>query len=151
MPKNIVCDASCLILLNKIERLDVLQKVFGKILITDIIAQEIKISNPDWIKVQNPSSVLQKGLSNLLDAGEASAISLAAELERALLIIDEAKGRKVATRMGIPITGTFGVIIAAKNKGHISTVKPFLERIQATNFRISSHLVRKVLESANEN
>lgn len=151
MPKNIVCDASCLILLNKIERLDVLQKVFGKILITDIIAQEIKISNPDWIKVQNPSSVLQKGLSNLLDPGEASAISLAAELESALLIIDEAKGRKVATRMGIPITGSLGVIIAAKNKGHISTVKPILERIQATNFRISSHLVREVLESVNKN
>jgi len=151
MQKNIVCDASCLILLNRIDQLDLLQKVFGEIWITNIIAREIKIVNPEWMKIRNPSSVLQTGLVNLLDPGEASALSLAAELEDALLIIDEAKGRKVAKRMGIDITGTLGVIITAKNKGYISAVKPLLERIQVTNFRISSDLIRIVLESTNEN
>jgi len=65
------------------------------------------------MKIRNPSSVLQTGLVNLLDPGEASALSLAAELEDTLLIIDEAKGRKVAKRMGIDITGLFRFPLAA--------------------------------------
>jgi predicted nucleic acid-binding protein len=85
-----------------------------------------------------------------LDKGEASAIALASEHENSLLFIDEIKGRKAAKEMGINVTGSLGVLVAAKKKGHIQAVKPLIEKIQKTNFRISEELIERVLENVNE-
>jgi len=150
MPKSIVCDASCLILFNKIGSLDLLHQVFGEILITDIVAKEFGHSIPEWIQVCPPNSILQKGLLNILDAGEASAITLATELKYSLLIIDESKGRKIAKKMGLAITGSLGILIIAKRKGHISSVKAVIERIERTNFRISPKIIQRILQKAGE-
>ena len=85
-----------------------------------------------------------------MDKGEATAISLAAEHENSLLIIDEIKGRKAAKEMGIPVTGSLGVLITAKNKGHLQAIKPIIHKIQKTNFRISKELIERVLDKVNE-
>lgn len=81
MPKNIVCDASCLILLNKINRLELLQRLFGTINITEIISKEFNAQVPQWMVIHKSESALQKGLVNILGAGEASAIALATQLD----------------------------------------------------------------------
>ena len=52
--------------------------------------------------------------------------------------------------MGINITGSLGVLITAKKKGHIQAVKPLIEKIQKTNFRISEELIERVLKKVNE-
>ncbi len=52
--------------------------------------------------------------------------------------------------MGISVTGSLGVLIAAKNKGYIQAVKPLIEKIQKTNFRISEELIERVLDNVNE-
>ena len=85
-----------------------------------------------------------------MDKGEASAIALTSEHENSLLIIDEIKGRKAAKEMGINVTGSLGVLVAAKKIGHIQAVKPLIEKIQKTNFRISEELTERVLEKVNE-
>lgn len=61
--------------------------------------------------------------------GEASAIALAVELKDCLLIVDDLKARKMAEKLNIKFTGTIGVIIDAKEAGHISFIKPILEKI----------------------
>ena len=150
MPNVIVSDTSCLILFYKIGELDLLKKLFGKLHITDSVLKEFNQLIPDWIEIVEPTTNLHQGLSSYLDKGEATAISLAAEHENSLLIIDEIKGRKAAKEMCISVTGSLGVLIAAKNKGHIQTVKPLIEKIQKTNFRISEELIERVLEKVNE-
>jgi len=50
------------------------------------------------------------------------------------LIIDEIKGRKAAKEMEISVTGSLGVLVAAKSKGHIQAVKPLIEKIQKQIF-----------------
>ena len=52
--------------------------------------------------------------------------------------------------MGISVTGSLGVLIAAKTKGHIQTVKPLIGKIQKTNFHISEELIDQVLKKVNE-
>jgi len=52
--------------------------------------------------------------------------------------------------LGISVTGSLGVLIAAKKKGHIQAIKPLIEKIQKTNFRISKELIERVLDKANE-
>jgi predicted nucleic acid-binding protein len=93
---------------------------------------------------------VHKGLSGYLDAGEATSIALASEYEDSLLIIDEIKGRKAAKEMGISVTGSLGVFITAKNKGYLQAVKPVIDKIQKTNFRISKELIDRVLDKVNE-
>lgn len=55
MPVTIVSDTSCLILLDKIGELHLLQKLFGQVAITQIVEVEYGNQLPDWIIVQNPS------------------------------------------------------------------------------------------------
>lgn len=150
MPKIIVADTSCLILFEKIKAFKLLKEVYGQIHITKTVFDEFDQEVPVWIKVVEPDSSMYKGLTTVLDLGEATSISLAAEHENSLLIIDEIKGRKIARKMGIPITGTLGVLVAAKRKGHIKALKPLISKIQQTNFRISEKLIKKILEKVDE-
>lgn len=150
MPGVTVSDTSCLILFYKIGELDILKKLFGKLYITDTVLKEFNQPIPDWIESVHLTTDKYKGLSDYLDAGEATSIALASEYENPLLIIDEIKGRKAAKEMGIPVTGSLGILIAAKKKGYVQTVKPIIEKIQKTNFRISEELIRRVLEKVDE-
>ncbi len=150
MPNVIVSDTSCLILLSKIGELELLEKVFGGIVITEAVKSEFKDPLPKWITTSNPSSNFHKGLEYILDPGEASSIGLAVELKDCLLIIDESKGRKISQELGINITGTLGVLLTAKKKGVITSIKPLVNKINSTNFRLSEDLIHKVLLLANE-
>lgn len=114
MRKIIVSDTSCLIIFYKVGQLELLQKVFGSILITEAVSKEFKRPIPDWIAIENPQTNLHVGLSGFLDEGEATSISLAKENRGSLLIIDESKGRKVAKELGIAITGSLGILVMAK-------------------------------------
>lgn len=150
MPKIIVADTSCLILFDKIGALNLLEKVYGQIYITETVLDEYDQEVPGWINVVQPATNIHKGLSTVLDPGEATSISLASEHDDSLLIIDEIKGRKVARKMEVHITGTLGVLVAAKRKGYIEAVKPVISQIQQTNFRISEGLIREVLKKVDK-
>lgn len=151
MQKTIISDTSCLILLEKIGELDLLNKVFGEILITQEIADEYGLILPVWISVQNPTDKnYQKILEASVDKGEASAIALAVEMAGCLLVIDDLKGRNLTQTLGIKITGTFGTILEAKLSGTIDSVKPILAKIKHTDFRLSEKLEKLILEKANE-
>ena len=75
-----------------------------------------------------------------IDKGESSAIALALETPDSTVILDDYKARKIAERLGIPFTGTIGVIIKAKLRGIIPSIKPLLEKIKQTDFRLSSEI-----------
>lgn len=142
MYKVIVADTSCLIILKNINLLDILFKLFGEIIITPQVKQEFNDSLPDWIKVVEPKNKsLVKTLLISLDIGEASSIALSLEdKEQTLLIIDERKGRKIAKELGLNIVGTVGIILKAKEKGKLNSIKLILEKLESSDFRISKQL-----------
>jgi predicted nucleic acid-binding protein len=151
MQKTILSDTSCLIILEKIDELELLHRVFGEIVITGDVANEYSLRLPEWISVHNPhNKIIQQILEASVDKGEASAIALAVELNDCLLIIDDLKGRNLAEELGIKVTGTFGVIIEAKLSGIIDSVKPILAKIKQTDFRLSEDLESRVLLKSNE-
>lgn len=82
---------------------------------------------PEWFDVKSPvNKTYQRILEASLDLGEASAIALAIEEKDSLLIIDELKGRKFAEQLGLNFTGTLGLLILAKQKGILASIKPAL-------------------------
>ena len=106
---------------------------------------------PEWIKVVDPKDKMSVFiLESAVDRGEAGSIALALEIPQSLLIIDDLKGRRVASRFGINITGTFGVLVDAKNEGIIPEIKPVLEKIRKTNFRFSKSIEIEILRQAGE-
>ena len=142
----VISDTSCLIALDRISRLDLLQELFQQIITTQVVQEEFGKELPEWIQiaeVQNQDKIQE--LEAVLDKGEASAIALALENEKSQLIIDEKKGRKVAQNLKIDIIGTLKVIQMAKQKGIIQSARPVIEDLQKAGFRFSQKIVNVLL------
>ena len=151
MPKPIISDTSCLIVLSNIGELQLLQKIYGSIITTKEVAEEFSEALPFWIEVKSATSkYYQQILEIQIDKGEASAIALALEIPNCILILDDLKARKIATHLGLTITGTIGVLIKGKLQGHLTSIKPSLEKLSKLNFRISDDLIMAALDLAGE-
>ncbi len=138
-------------ILSKIEELDLLKKVYGQIITTSDIVEEFGEELPEWIIIENVNDKSRQRILELqIDRGESSAIALALEIPNSTLILDDFKARKIAQQLGIPVTGTIGVIIKAKLNGIIPSIKPYLDKIKETNFRISAEIELQALKEANE-
>ena len=161
---TIVSNTSPISNLAVIGQLDLLQQVYGKIIIPQAVADEIAkvtaiygqaaaVPHQAWITIQSVGdlTMVEKLRSKKLDLGESEAIALAHELGAELLLIDEQLGRKITVNEGLNITGLVGVILEAKNKEFISQIKPRLDALMMqAKFRISSQLYAKVLYLADE-
>jgi len=151
MRKTIISDTSCLILLDKIGELEILNKLFGTIITTIEVANEFDLPLPSWFEIRQPKDKnYQTIIETSVDKGEASAIALAIELDDCLLIIDDLKARKFAHQLGLTIICTIGIIVDAKLAGIIISVKPILAKIKETNFRISEQLEKLIITKAGE-
>jgi predicted nucleic acid-binding protein len=156
----IVSDASSVIALAACDKIDLLDKFFGHVCIPQAVFKELTIPNKpnvetitEWAKgrivpVKNATAVTAFSLN--LDPGESEALSLYWEIAADYLLIDEKKGRAIAARNGIKTVGTIGILLLAKQKGFISEVKPFLDMLMNTGFRMSDILYRQILERAGE-
>jgi len=151
MPEQIViADTSCLIALSKLKLLDALKTLYSNTSITPTISKEFNEPLPKWVKIQEPKNKnYQRILENILDKGEASAIALALDYDDVLLILDDLKGRKEAQKIGFKITGTLGILHKCKQSGIIYKIKPSIEKLKKSGFRISQK-VEEVLLNAND-
>lgn len=157
---KVVSNTTPILSFMKLNRLDILEKIYKEIIIPEAVYQELEkgkskyyidISNEDWIKifkVKNKNLIGQ--LEKDLDKGEGEAIALSLEISADLLLIDEKLGRKVAKEKGIKISGTIGVLLKAKKKGIIKDVKPLIyELIEKGNY-YKETFIKLVLKHAGE-
>lgn len=150
MQEKVYIDTSSLIILNKINALHLLQRIYGKVIITTQIKFELNESIRSWIVVETTNEIEQSFLKRYkLGAGESRIITNALK-NNSILIIDNLKARKVTTLLRLRYTGSIGVLIIAKELGIIHSLKFYLEKIQATNFRVSDALIKTALQLANE-
>jgi len=151
MLKTIISDTSCLIILTNIGELELLRKTYGTIVTTTEISMEFGEPLPNWIIIEEVSDKQKQQLLELqIDKGESSAIALALETPESTVILDDYKARKIAEQLGVNYTGTIGVVIRAKIKGVIPSIKPILAKIKETDFRLSSDLELQALSAAGE-
>ncbi len=151
MPKTIISDSSCFIILTNIGELDLLQKVYGEVVTTIDIATEYGEKLPDWVEILTVKDKYRQQLLEMqIDKGESSAIALAIETPNCTIILDDYKARKIAEQLRINYTGTIGVIIKAKLRGIIPSIKPLLEKMKLTNFRLNADIELQALKEANE-
>ena len=159
----VVANSTPIILLEKVGQLGLLERLYSSVLIPEavyaevITEGEIKRGGHDYLssnhcvkiaKVQNTEAKLL--FSTNLHEGEVETILLAIEKSADLCILDDLVARKYAKNVGLVITGTLGVIIAAKNKGHIDAVKPIMNRLLDVGMHIGNELYSTVLAAAKE-
>ena len=151
MPKIIISDTSTLVLFHKIDEFNLLQKVYLELITTPEIAEEFGEKLPDWIKIQSVSDKkYQDFLATQIDYGEASAIALATEYDDVLLLLDDLKARKLATQLKFKITGALGVIHKARQMSIIEKVRPLIDKLLLTDFRIADNIIEEILRLNNE-
>ena len=156
----VVLNNTPLVALAGLGRLDLFESLFGEVAIPPAVRAEFlaieterrqaQLSESPWIRcvpLQAPSRALSFGG---LDTGEAEVLALAEELDARLVVIDERKARRYAERMGLPLTGTLGILLLAKRNGLLSAIGPTLQALEGAGLHVSSDLVRYALVLAGE-
>ena len=156
----IVVNAGPLISLARIGQLDLLPKLFGEIIIPAAVYREVTqdqslpgaaaIQKAEWIRSAEVSDrAAVERFSFWLDADESEVLVLAQELG-ITAAIDERRGRNIAAALGLPQTGTVGILLTAKKAGLIPFVVPLLDQLSASGVRISSRLHEEARRLADE-
>ena len=162
----VVADSSPVIYLTRLGLFNMLRTLHDEVIVPLAVWNEIVIGGagfPEsevlqravadgWIEVRSPvESVTSLGSGSAhLGAGEIQAIQLARET-LATLVTDESEARAFAEQLGVRVTGTVGLLIRARNEGHVPELRPVLDRLLTeTNFRMSDQLYRAALNLAGE-
>lgn len=149
-----VIDASPLIFLARSRHLELLQGFAPTVWVPAPVATEIArrgsqditaraIENTAWLTAQPVSNIPPVILQWRLGAGESATLTLA-QAHGLEAIIDDLAGRKCAASLGIPVRGTLGIVLAAKQRGLIPQARPVIEDMM----RAGLYLSRRVLEQA---
>jgi len=156
----VVSNSSIIIALVRISRLDLLEKLFKKVIVPEAVWKEVtvegkpgreKILRAGFIHV---ARVRNKRLALLLkefvDEGEAEAITLALEVNADILLIDDRDARDLAKKLGLQVMGALGVLALAKYRGLIQKVKPIIDELIKRGFWISKKILEKFLRELGE-
>ena len=131
----IVSDTTPIITLMKMGHLDILKQLYGKVIIPNAVYMELtgnekfvteafQVIDSDFLvveEVDNEVAVTILQEVSGLDAGESEAIVMANSRKADLLVMDEHKGRSVAKKMGLPITGTIGLLLKSFYDGMLTS------------------------------
>ena len=151
---TVISDTSPINYLLQIGLIDVLHKMFGRVVIPQAVYAELQhpgapqvvsdwtLNLPGWIDVQ-AVSVPDPSLN--LGAGEQEAITLALGLKADTLLLDERKGRREAVARGLTVSGTLNVLEEAAERGLIDLRQAFAALLE-TNFRASPAIIRVMLQ-----
>ena len=152
----VVADTSPLRYLVQIDQIQLLPRLFEKILIPSVVSDELRhpsapevvrnwmSKKPDWLEVSVVDSTDDPSL-RALDDGERSAISLGLSVSADLILIDDRRGAAAARDKGLEVTGTLGILDLAAHRGMIDLANA-LARLRTTNFRRREELFDALLK-----
>jgi uncharacterized protein len=156
-----ICNTSPLQYLHQIGQLNIVPALVGSIIVPPAvlaeldagIAKGLDLPQPEnfkWVRIQAPISAKAVSLITDFGPGESQVLMLALEMPGSVAFLDDALARRVAIAKGIPIKGTLGLLLDAKRAGHLTAVRPSIDRLQELGFRLSQGTRDAVLKLAGE-
>lgn len=153
-----VSNTSPLIYLHRLRRLELLPLLFGKIIVPFQVEQELdrgratgrdvpNLRSQPWIEIRR--ATVDHDYAEL-GPGESGALDLARTLPDALVILDDGAARTWAARLGLRCVGTVGILIEAKQHGHVERVTGELDRLTKMGFRMGPALRQRALVECGE-
>lgn len=148
-----VINAGPLVGLSMAGRLDLLPALFTEFWIPEAVYHEMAVaglgrpgaealSDSRWFAHVRPAPPADPLLVAELDQGEAAVISLARSLEPCLAIIDERRGRTIATKVyGLKVKGTAGLLVEAYRRGLVDDVHSTLLGLRREGYFLSDAVI----------
>jgi uncharacterized protein len=158
---KIICNTSPLQYLHQLGLLHLLQALADEVIVPEAVVQELDMGRMlgvnvpdvtalDWLNVEQPRSVSVLPLVTDLGVGETEVLALALEHPKAIAVLDDKLARTFAQTLGLPFTGTLGLLLDAKSRKLIEEVVPLLDELDGLGFRVSAVTRRTILKLANE-
>ena len=154
-------NASPIITLNKIGRVNLLSQLCDDLVIPQGVADEIQnggYNDPAVIWIQTEGAKYVQPMESIdpriaswdLGMGESYVMSWLIENPGFEAIIDDRAARKAAAILGLPVRGTVSVIAIAKRNGYLASAQNEYEKLIDAGFRISADILSKALKLADE-
>lgn len=158
MDETLVINTGPILTLAKIGALNVAESLPYDFITPEQVVSELEEGRklghlhdkPSWIRVGHLQNPLRQFDAVTLGKGEAAVIQLALERKLPRVCIDEIKGRRVATTVGLSVLGVLGLLGRAKKVGLITELKPWIQKAIDEGIRYDSLLVKRVLKSVGE-
>ena len=159
---KVVCNTSPLILLSKIGQQGLLVKLYGQIQVPNAVFAEIegkpgaevdairRMKEHGELQVQTVTEADKRDVPAELGAGEREAIALALGAGAELILLDDQEGRVLARSRGLLVSGTIGVLVEAKIRGHLTSVRTELDRLVDAGFWVAEALYDRILREVGE-
>ena len=149
-----IANASPIIVLAKIEKLDLLLAGDRSLLIPEAVAREIleapaqdparRILESGWgskpVSITPHPDVLEWGLG----AGESAVLSLARE-QNGVALVDDRAARIACKALGITYIGTLGIVLRSRLKGQISSSVEILKALRQVGLHLDDHVIQTAL------
>lgn len=160
--RKVVVNTTPLIALSHVGQFELLKRMYDEIIIPEAVYEELSIKTEsvckkevdnslDWIRVERIKNQMAKDMyKTQLHDGEVEVMILAKETSADVVIIDDANAKKYAKYLKLPVTGTLGVLLRAKQQGHIDRLEPILRQMIEKGIYISANLVEMCLKQAGE-
>jgi predicted nucleic acid-binding protein len=159
--RDLVVNASPLIHLARIDRLDLLVSLGKRLLVPEAVIGEIHAgSHRDGTadKVKTLSSILQVDDRPIperirswdLGAGESQVLAHAVERPGAEVVLDDLAARRCARSLGLSMIGTLGIVVLCRHRGIISAARPVLETLCEAGLRLRPALMDEALAKIGE-
>jgi predicted nucleic acid-binding protein len=158
---RLVVNTSPLIHLAEAGLLALLQQAAATVWVPEPVAREIRAYGPDdptaialashaWLEVKPVDAIAGELLAWNLGAGETSVIALAQSSPGSMAVIDDWAGRRCAEALGLPLRGTVGLVLAAKQAGRIAAARPVLEQLRNKGMYLSDAVLNRALRRVGE-
>jgi predicted nucleic acid-binding protein len=154
-------NASPLIYLARADLLSFLQLAGPEVVVPGPVAAEIRagggenpaartLESTPWLKVVAVTSVPATIQAWDLGEGESSVLAWAHAHPGTLAILDDLAARRCAAALRIPVRGTLGLVLVARQRGQIPAARPVLEAMRASGMYLSDYVLNKALALVEE-
>lgn len=155
---TVIVNTSPLVALDRIGCLAILPRLLGQVIRPQSVVDELRAGHDlhggskelyqaEWCQtVEDPPEMI---LRKELGAGETAVIALAAKISADLVVLDDLAARNVATELGLNITGTLGILLAAHKQGIFPNLDDALNSLKQVGFRVSDRVLQSIKSKSN--
>jgi predicted nucleic acid-binding protein len=154
-------NASPLIFLSRAGLIDLLLLTSEKIIVPETVAAEIGIrgetdptaralADAPWLIVTQTPPIPAQIQSWGLGPGESSVLAWAYAHPGTEAIMDDLLARRYAEVLRIPVRGTLGLVLVAKQRGRIPSARSVLMQLRTGGMYLSDRVMNEALELVGE-
>jgi predicted nucleic acid-binding protein len=158
MSRKVLVDASVFITLAEIDATHLLDKLDGDVVVPEQVADEIEDeparsqledAEEDWLTVESADDETVEWASKRLGRNEprggTALLALASDVDGAVVVTDDEPLRNACKAVGVPLSGSLGVVVASVEKGTLEAdeAKRLLVSMDEVGARLSARLLRK--------